>query len=101
MATPIAKPAIATTASIRANGSGSAMAANETALVSTLLSLKKRGAAVLVVSHRKGILSAVDKILVMKDGRVELFGPRDEVLARLSAPAPVVQIRKSETGTSR
>jgi ATP-binding cassette subfamily C protein len=32
-----------------------------------------------------GILGVVDKIMVMRDGRVETFGVRDEVLGRLKA----------------
>jgi ABC-type protease/lipase transport system fused ATPase/permease subunit len=31
----------------------------------------------------------VDKLLVLKDGQVELFGPRAEVVARVTRIAPV------------
>ena len=65
--------------------------AGEAQLVETLQALKARGAAVLVVAHRTGLLQAVDRIIVMRDGRIEFDGPRDEVLKRLqgAAPAPV------------
>lgn len=56
----------------------------ETQLVQTLNDLKARGAAVIVVAHRAGILAAVDKILVLRDGRIEAYGPRDEVMAKLT-----------------
>ncbi len=56
----------------------------EVALSKALLELKKRGATVLIVSHRKDVLVAVDKILVLKGGAIELYGPRDEVLAKLA-----------------
>jgi ATP-binding cassette subfamily C protein len=55
-------------------------------LVSTLQRLKEEGVTILVVSHRLSILPAVDKILVMRGGRVHLFGPRDEVLPKVTAP---------------
>ena len=56
----------------------------ETQLVQTLQDLKERGAAVIVVAHRAGILAAVDKILVLRDGRMEAYGPRDEIMAKLT-----------------
>lgn len=59
-------------------------AAGEGQLVDTLMALKARKAATMVVAHRMGVLAAVDKILVLRDGRIEAFGERDEILARLS-----------------
>ena len=58
----------------------------EAQLVETLQALKARGAAVLIVAHRPGILQAVDRIIVMQAGRIELDGKRDEVLAKLRGP---------------
>jgi ATP-binding cassette subfamily C protein len=62
-------------------------AAGEGQLVETLMALKARKAAVLVVAHRMGVLAAVDKILVLREGRLEAFGSRDEIIARLSGGA--------------
>jgi len=45
-----------------------------------------------MISHRPTTLGAVDKLLVLRDGTAELFGPRDEVIARLSKPASVQPI---------
>ncbi|MBP0447884.1 type I secretion system permease/ATPase [Roseomonas sp. SSH11] len=50
-----------------------------------LAGLKAIGATVVLVSHRPSLVRGVDKVLVMRDGAAELFGPRAEVLARLSA----------------
>lgn len=58
--------------------------AGEAQLVETLLALKARNATVLVVAHRMGVLSAVDRIMVLRDGRIEAFGSRDEIVARLT-----------------
>lgn len=61
-------------------------AEGEAMLVRTLQELKSRGVTILVVAHRTGVLAAIDKLMVLKDGRVELYGPRDEVVARISGP---------------
>jgi PrtD family type I secretion system ABC transporter len=58
----------------------------ETLLVDTLRNQKARGSTVLIVAHRTGVLAAVDRVMVLRDGRIEMFGPRDEILARLSSP---------------
>lgn len=55
----------------------------EQALVQTLLKLKAQGSTVVVITHRTGILSAVERMLVLRDGQVAAYGPRDEVLAAL------------------
>ncbi|MGE5504559.1 MAG: type I secretion system permease/ATPase [Actinomycetota bacterium] len=60
--------------------------AGEQALVEAVLDLKKHNATTVVVTHRVSILGCVDKILVLNNGEVELFGPRDEVLGRLARP---------------
>jgi ATP-binding cassette subfamily C exporter for protease/lipase len=59
--------------------------AGETALLATLTFLKQAGCAVVIVSHRMNILSAVDGMLVLVEGQVKAYGPRDEVLASLNA----------------
>ncbi|MBM3541599.1 MAG: ATP-binding cassette domain-containing protein [Alphaproteobacteria bacterium] len=56
----------------------------EDALVSCLQALKGRGATVIVIAHRPSILRHVDKILVLRDGAVQLFGPRDEVIPKVT-----------------
>jgi ATP-binding cassette subfamily C protein len=62
-------------------------AEGDAALIAALSSLKAEGRTILIVSHKLGILPVVDKLLVLRDGRVELFGPRDEVLPRVAPPA--------------
>lgn len=57
--------------------------AGEQALLQLLAALKSRGATAVVITHRTTLLPAVDKLLVLSDGQVAFFGPRDEVLAAL------------------
>ena len=64
----------------------------DSALLSCIAQLKARGTTVVMISHRPTTLGAVDKLLVLRDGTAELFGPRDEVIARLSKPASVQPI---------
>jgi ATP-binding cassette subfamily C protein/ATP-binding cassette subfamily C protein EexD len=55
----------------------------EQALIRGLERLKARGCTVILVSHRPTLVQGVDKVLLMRDGAVEAFGPRAEVLKRL------------------
>lgn len=59
----------------------------ERILLDMLFKLKSKGATIVVVTHRTSILPAVDKILVLGDGRVKLFGDRDQVVAALNPQA--------------
>lgn len=56
----------------------------EQALAQALLKLKERRCTVIVITHRMGILSIVDRIMVLNEGALALDGPRDEVLAKLN-----------------
>lgn len=61
----------------------------ERALMQAILELKKRGSTVVLITHRPAILGIVDKIAFMRNGLLELFGTRDEVLAALAPQAPI------------
>jgi len=54
--------------------------AGEAALSNAIFELKKAGVALIIVGHRPSTLSVADKILFLKEGRVVMFGQRDEVL---------------------
>ena len=58
-------------------------AEGETQLLQTIAAARARGAAVAMIAHRTSVLSVSDRILVLRDGRVEAFGPRDEVIELL------------------
>jgi len=58
----------------------------EHALVEAISALKHAGATVVIIAHRPNVLRMTDRILVLRDGTVEMFGARDEVLARFTGP---------------
>ena len=67
----------------------------ERALAGAITSVRLRGGIVIVIAHRPSALVAVDKILVLNEGHVQFFGPRDEVLSRLNAPARPAAVRSA------
>jgi len=60
-------------------------------LLRTIAAAKSRGAAIAIIAHRLSVLAVSDKILVLRDGRVEAFAARDEVLAQLQRP-PIADV---------
>jgi ATP-binding cassette subfamily C protein len=67
-------------------------AEGEASLLRSIQGAKARGATVIIVAHRTGILAGVDRLLVMRDGAIERLGPREEVLAKLAGkPSPQPQ----------
>ena len=65
--------------------------AGEAALVNAVETLKKAGCTVVLITHRTNIISSVDKILVLRDGQVAAFGPRNDVLKALAQAAQAAQ----------
>jgi len=57
----------------------------ETALEHAVAAQKARGAALVIIAHRLNILGIADKLLVLREGAVDLYGPRREVLKALEA----------------
>ncbi|MDX1355528.1 MAG: ATP-binding cassette domain-containing protein, partial [Halomonas venusta] len=58
--------------------------AGEKALGQAIAQLKTEGTTLFVISHRTSVLKGMDKLLVMKEGQVSMFGPRDQVLAQFA-----------------
>ena len=59
----------------------------DAALARTIATLKARGTTFVVMTHRTSVLAVADKMLVLRDGQMQAFGPRDEVLAALQQAA--------------
>lgn len=65
-------------------------AAGEQALERAVLSVRKRGGIAILIAHRPSALAQVNKVCFMREGRIEAFGPRDDVLAKItSRPVPI------------
>lgn len=62
----------------------------EAALVRAVQELKAKGRTVFLITHRPGIVAAVDRVLILRNGSLQAEGPREEVLAalRLARAAP-------------
>jgi ATP-binding cassette subfamily C exporter for protease/lipase len=56
----------------------------EMALVNAVLDLRQRGKTIVLITHRPSALGATSKLLVMRDGSVQLFGPTKDVLATIN-----------------
>ena len=61
--------------------------AAEEALLKALEQARGQGVTLVVISHRPGILQAADKLLMLRNGVAELFGPRAQVMRQLAAAA--------------
>ena len=57
--------------------------AGDAALANAILALKQLGTTFVIMTHRSSILGVADKMLLMREGAQQAFGPRDEVLAAL------------------
>jgi PrtD family type I secretion system ABC transporter len=65
--------------------------AGEGALLAALAELKARGVTVIMVTHGATFMAALDKLALLKNGTLELFGPSATVLARLRSPPASTQ----------
>jgi PrtD family type I secretion system ABC transporter len=71
----------------------------EAALTEAIVNVRRRGGIVVVVAHRPKALEGVDHVLVVGDGRVQSFGPKDEVLKTvLRTPVPLKVVADSQGG---
>ena len=61
--------------------------AGDLALANAIAALKQLGTTFVVMTHRTSVLGVADKMLIMRDGAQQAFGPRDEVLAALQQKA--------------
>ena len=73
----------------------------EAALTTAILAVRQRGGIAIVVAHRPSAIAAGDQILMMKDGRMQAFGRKEDVLERVLArpvsasPSPTAALDKA------
>jgi len=75
--------------------------AGESALAAAIADLKGKGAALVIVGHRPSTLAQADKVLLLRDGRVEMFGSRQEVINRLRTSAAPARVAESADAEGR
>ena len=63
-------------------------AAGEQQLALAITKLRNDGSIVVLITHRMNMLTICDSVLVLNAGTVHAFGPRDQLLDRLSAYKP-------------
>jgi len=69
----------------------------EADMADLLMRLRAEGTTVLVVTHRPALLANVDKVLVLEDGAVSMFGSRQQVLRAVTEP----RVRVERAGQTR
>lgn len=67
------------------------------ALIAALHNIKLSGATLFVITHRTNIVSQLDRLMVMSNGGISLFGPRELVLNELNAQQTPKQAMQSDT----
>lgn len=55
-------------------------------LMATLQLLRKENKSVVIVTERPNMLAMTDRLLMLKEGQVSMFGPTKEVLSKLTPP---------------
>ncbi len=61
-------------------------AEGEAALTAAIAGVRSRGGIAIIVAHRPNALLAVDKVMAMGGGRIQAFGPKEEVLQQVTRP---------------
>ncbi len=79
----------------------------EIALTSALEQARQRGITTIVIAHRLSVLAHANKALLLREGTVQAFGARDDVLARVSTkasqspPAKIVSLANPAPAANR
>lgn len=76
-------------------------AEGEAALTHAIMGVRNRGGIAVVAAHRPSALAAVNLVLMMRGGRAQAFGPRDDIIQKVTriashtegAPQPVADLR--------
>jgi ATP-binding cassette subfamily C exporter for protease/lipase len=63
----------------------------EQALLFAINTLRQMGKTIVLITHRNSVLAATTKLMLIKEGVAQFFGPRDEVIAALTKAAQAAQ----------
>lgn len=80
--------------------------AGEQALVVSINELRQRGKTVILITHRTSIISVTSKLLLLRDGVAQMYGPTDQVLTALNqanaqAQLQAQQAQQTQAGTAQ
>jgi ABC-type protease/lipase transport system fused ATPase/permease subunit len=64
----------------------------EEALTRAILGIRERSGVAIIIAHRPNVLTAVDMLLVLAEGRVQAFGSKTDVLQRVRRPPAVAVV---------
>jgi ATP-binding cassette subfamily C protein len=73
----------------------------EEALTEAVLKIRRRGGIAVIVAHRPKALEGVDHVAVIGDGRLQSFGPKDEVLKKVLRPTSPLRVVAEVQGGGR
>jgi len=65
----------------------------EQALERAVLNAKQRGTTVLLITHRPSIAAKCDRIMMLREGQIEMYGPAQDVLQKLAQGVQASQAR--------
>ena len=71
-------------------------AEGDAALTAAIAGVRARGGIAVIIAHRPGGLSAVDKLAVLANGQLQAFGPKEEVLAKVIQPVETLRARPGD-----
>ncbi|MEO1405903.1 MAG: hypothetical protein AAFV54_05365, partial [Pseudomonadota bacterium] len=72
----------------------------DTAFLNAIAGLKQRGATVIIVAHRPNAIAHCNKLLMLEEGQVRAFGPREEVLSQVAPKQASGRVQSIRTGGS-
>jgi ATP-binding cassette subfamily C protein len=71
-------------------------AEGDEALTQAIRGVRARGGIAIIIAHRPSALAGVDLLMVMSQGKTQLFGPKEEILAKMmprpTAPAVALKV---------
>ncbi len=63
-------------------------AEGDAALERSIMAAKARGTAVILITHRPSLVQRCDRIMTLRNGQIEFFGPASDALERVTRPTP-------------
>jgi ATP-binding cassette subfamily C exporter for protease/lipase len=73
----------------------------EQALVNAVQDLRQRGKTIILITHRTSIIGATNKLLLLRDGMAQMFGPTGDVLAALQKQTQQAQQQAQQQAAAR